>query len=341
MKLRFLLPAVLLALPNAGCAGIVCGEGTEAKFNAETGTTTCSGKIAKGFVQCDPETAIIEGGICKADPAKFPRCGEGTTLDLPTNTCIPNASSCGPVLRPCPPKPGKFSIAGVISHLKDGKFAQMEKVEVRAYEPLAFLKGSPQALLATVMTEDATYCFDNLSDPGNGLIAIGVTDPGGVAGAAGPKWFIAGVGQDGVNNAAGKSFRVDANIIERSLVAEWNKQCPKLAPIEMNGGYIARFLDKGRDMESTAKPVAGVKLAQGFGLASDVCYFKKDISTLDPNAMATDADTGAVIQRVSGGLATFGGMGGMIDGKPVTWEKLPGGSFKDVIFVSKFHPQVL
>jgi hypothetical protein len=332
MRHRFIAS---LALLLAGCSGqTTCGEGTEARFDPGTGNTVCTGKLPQMFVQCDPATASVIGGVCQGDPKKFPSCGDGTMLDPMSNTCVPTMTGT-PIPKPCPPQAGKFSVKGVLSHLADGKFATGEMVEVRIYNPLAFLSNPTGTMPQAVqVTGDATYCFDSLVDQsGQGLLAIAVTDPMGPV-----QWTIAGVGAQGV--APGNTYRVDAYIVEKSLVATWDTQAglSGTGTFEAKGAYFARFLDMPLAMEANAKPVAGVQLDQGLGLAPNVYYFKGDLMTIDKTAMATDAMTGAVVQLTAGTLTSYSGEGGMVGGMIPNWESFPGASTGGVVFIQKFHP---
>lgn len=339
MKRLPIAAALLYTLAYAGCVNVVCGEGTEAKFNQDTGATTCTGKIPDKYVQCDPNTTKIEGGICVGDPAKFPHCGMGTMQDA-SLACLPLPSTCGHVPPTCTPQPGKFAVAGVITHLKDGKFADGEMVEVRAYEPTSFIKNTSVPPQQVVVTMNSTFCLDNLSDTGGqGLIAIAITDPGHV------NWMLAGVGQ---NNVAPKNtYRVDGYIIEKSLVASWDVQAglSGMNTFEAVGAYVGRFFDKPRVVgggeDPTEKGVAGVQLYAGFSAASDSYYFKGDLLTIDKSAMLTDGATGSVVERTTDITPGFTGKMGMIGGMPVNWERFPGGSAAGVVFVQTFHPQTM
>ena len=332
--------ALLCTFAVAGCTSVVCGEGTESKFDPNSGATTCTGKIPDHYVQCDPNTTRIEGGVCVGDPAKFPHCGLGTMQDA-TLSCVPLPSTCGHMPPTCTPQPGKFAVAGVITHFKDGKFADGEMVEVRAYDPIAFIKNTSVAPQQKVTTTNSTYCLDDLSDTsGQGLIAIAITDPGNV------NWMLAGVGQNSV--APKNTYRVDGYIIEKSLIAAWDAQAglSGMDTLEAVGAYVARFFDKPRLVgvgeDPTEKGVAGVSLIAGFSVASDAYYFKGDLSTIDKSAMLTDGATGSVVERTAGLTPFFTGKMATPDGgAPINWERFPGGSAPGVVFVQTFHPQAM
>jgi hypothetical protein len=340
LRVRAPIAALLLVAAHAGCTSIVCGENTEPKFDPSTGTTTCTGKIPTKYVQCDPNSTKVEGGICVGDPDKFPHCGAGTMID-PSMACVPMQGSCGHTPPSCVAKPGKFAINGLITHLKDGKFTDGEMVEVRVYDPLAFLKNTATPPQATLTTMNSGYCFDSLVDTGGqGLIAIAVTDPGGT------NWTLGGVGQNNVT--PGNLYRVDAYVIEKTLVAQWDTSAglAGMNTFEAVGGYVVRFFDKPRLMggaeDPTEKPVAGVQLVAGFvGTATDAYYFKGDLLTIDKTATATDGVTGTVVQRTSGLTPVFSGKGGMVNGMAPTWERFPGGSTAGVVFVQTLHPAAM
>ncbi len=334
-----LLLLLALALAHAGCSSTVCGDGTESKFDPSTGVTICTSKIAQAGVQCDPTTTKLQGGMCVADATRFPHCGAGTTLDQ-TMACVPMMGSCGKTPPACPPKPGKFSVAGLITHLNGGKFADGETIEVRVYDPLAFLRDTSSPPEAMLTTTDSTYCFDSLTDAGGqGLLAIAFTD------ASGTTYALAGVGLNSV--AAGGTFRADGYLIEKTLVAQWDTGAALsgMNTFEAVGAYVVRFFDKprlpGGAEDPSEKPVGGVTLTGITGPISDAYYFKDDLATVDKSAMATDAATGAVVARTSGLTPVFTGKGGMVNGAMPDWERVPGGSTAGVVFVQTLHPQAM
>lgn len=335
MTARLLLAAAALA--GASCSSqIVCGKGTEPKNDPMTGQVVCtSNGVAQMEVTCDPSSATIVGGICVGDPNKFPHCGPGTVLDEQTMEC----KSTGPLepckqLSSCPAKMGKFAVHGFVLHLADGKCSVKEPVEVRGYDPLAFLSNpaGTMPLQVTTVGDDGSYCLDSLTS-GTGLVAIAVTDTNG-----GTTYMLGGVGLNNV--APGGSYRADAYLVERSLVATWDTQAG-LSPgtLENSGVYFARFLDKPavNGDDSAAMPLPGVKLLMNSMPAPGTFYFKGDLMTIDKSATMTDA-TGAALQNVPAMPPppnTYGAMGANI-----TWESAPGGSTKDVVFVNKFHPMM-
>jgi hypothetical protein len=332
MHYRWLLLTALLPATGAGCGGVTCGSGTSARTTKD-GTTECVPTNVGTAGKCDPATTLEMSGICVADPSKATKCGPGTKLDMMSNTCLPTGGT-GPVLKPCPHAANKFSVNGIISHLKDGAFATGEVVEVRVYDPLAFLadpKGTmPQK---TVMTMDSTYCFTDLVDSGGaGLIAVAVTDPGGPT-----NWLLAGVGAQNV--APGNDFRADAYIVEKTLVAGWDLQAGLAADaFESSGAYVGIFVDKPVGMDDGAKPVADVVLQMGAGDAPDSYFFKDSFNTIDKAQKATDGMTGGVVQKVSSPNPTnYSGRGGVVNAMPAAWETVLGASTAGVVFVQKFH----
>ena len=163
---RALGPALLaLALAASSCGQTVCSDGTVSRFNAASGDTECVAPSATAGVQCDTASGSkIEGGVCKPDPSKFPSCGPGTVLDKGSNQCI--ATSTGqPVPKACanPQPAGTFCVNGVIRLLKNGQFATGVKLEVRAYDPIAFLFGMNVQPQVTTPSDDGSYVLNGVT----------------------------------------------------------------------------------------------------------------------------------------------------------------------------------
>lgn len=307
------------ALLAGGCSDITCGEGTVAHLNTTTGATECVLPDSKVGIPCDPQTAKVEGGVCKG----VVECGAGTVLEPVSRKCVPSGTTTGKMCMATQPA-GAFCVFGSIGFLKTGMSAKGTSLEVRGYDPLAFLSDPKGAMpQAKMTTDDGTYALDGLKDTsGQALIAIAVSD------ASGQTYILAGSGQDKVQ--AGQQYKVDLVAIERTLVATWDQQAGYSGAdtFEGRGAYLARFVD------GSGKPAAGVTLTFNGQAATDTWYFKGDFSTLDKNQTSTDAATGAAIQRVTpGSLGNYGGMGGG------TWPAVLGASVPDVVFVTTFRPK--
>lgn len=325
--------ALAAVLGQASCSETICGPGTVSRFNPDTGNQECVLPDAIKGVQCDPATASQVGGVCTGDPNKFPSCGPGTMLDTGTNSCVPTGST-EPLPKPCDAMQpmGKFCVNGVIRYLKDNTVAKGVTLEVRAVNPIDFLFNPQTPPQQTVTTSDGTYTMNGLADQsGMGLIAFGTTDPGSSV------YMLTGAGLDMVG--AGGKYRVDLYVVEKSLVAMWDQQAglSGTETFEEKGAYLAKFIDKPRGQEASAKPVAGVVLTMMGAKAADQYFFKGNLSTIDTSLMATDAMTGAAVQRVIPmALTNYSGMasGGLL------FETLPGGSLKGVVFVATFHTKM-
>lgn len=326
-----ILAALLFAAP--GCDPPNCPAGQARHYDVDTGEVTCVAAV--GSTRCDPATTKEEGGVCVADPSKYPRCGDGTKLDEKTNTCVPTGGS-DVLPPPCPVQAaGKFCLNGVIRHLKDNRVAKDEDVEVRVYRPLAFLqdpKGTMPEAKATVRT--GTYAIPEIDigkfAPPFNLVAVAVTDPGGT------KWLLGAAGAKDL--AGGTATRVDAFIVEKDTAAQWEKAAGLSGAVDSTGLYFARFVDKPLPDDSGAKPVDGVKL-QINGAdpdANTAFFFKSDLTMV--GGSATDAATGALFWKVKPGLGNCSGKGGMIAGKAANWPTYNCASTAGVVFVQKFNP---
>jgi hypothetical protein len=324
--------AMLSLVVLASCSRTVCGAGTVARFNSEAGVTECVAPSASQGVQCDPATTLLQGGLCQADPSRFPTCGPGTRLDTATRSCVPSGTGGGVAPRPCDVQQpaGTFCINGTIRSLRDDIFATGVNLEVRVYNPLAFLsdpQGTPPE--ATVTTSDASFVFNGVQDTsGTGLVAVAVTAPGAST------YLLGAIGLQGVQ--AGGRYTVDAFAVESALVAGWNQGAGLTGTntFEARGAYVGRFIDELRGRDTCGQPVANVVLVRPGQSAPQQFFFRGDLATIDLALQATDAATGSLVTPNSGVLTNYSGAGGRILS---AWETLPGASAPGVVFVQPFH----
>jgi hypothetical protein len=336
LPLVFPLPLVLLGamlLGATSCNRTVCGAGTVARFNSESGVTECVVPSAPQGVQCDPASTLLQGGLCQADPSKFPSCGPGTRLDTATRSCVPTGAG-GVVPRPCDAQQpaGTFCINGTIRSLRDDTFTTGVTLEVRVYDPLAFLadpQGTPPQ--RTTTTSDASFVLNGVQDTsGTGLVAVAVTE-------LGSSTFVLGaVGLQGVQ--AGGRYTVDAFAVESALVAQWDQGAGLAGAntFAANGAYVARFIDEQRGRDACGQPVADVVLTSAGTPVGQQFYFRGNLATIDRTLQATDAVTGSLVTINRQTLTTYSGSGGRILS---SWETLAGASAPGVAFVQSFHIQ--
>ena len=333
--LRIALPLfalTTLALP-AGCASRECGPNTSEKVDPMTGVAQCVPSANGGGapIPCNVDAgARLVGGVCEGDPAQYPRCGEGTKLDEKSRTCVPTGG--GAITAPpcAAPMGDKVCINGVVRYLRDGTNTKGRKLEVRAYDPFAFLGDPKNAVpLAVGMTdENGTYILPSVPAPALMTIAVAVTDVGG------PIAFpLSGSGADNVTR--GNSYSIDLFAVEATTVAAWDQQLgfSGMDTFEAKGAYVGIFVS---GKETTSPPVAGVVMTLGGKPAVDQFFFKNDRASIDKTAMATDAATGSAVQRIASGLDTYSGTGGGV----ARWESGPGTSVAGVVFVQVFHPEM-
>lgn len=316
----------------ASCSRTVCGTGTVARFNSESGVTECVTPSASQGVQCDPATTLLQGGLCQADPSKFPSCGPGTRLDAPTRSCVPSGTGGGVTPRPCDVQQpsGTFCINGTIRSLRDDTFTTGVNLEVRVYNPLAFLadpQGTPPEV--TVTTNDASFVINGVQDTsGIGLVALAVTAPGSST------YVLGAIGLQGVQ--AGGRYTVDAFAVESTLVTAWDQGAGLTGTntFEAKGAYVARFIDEQRGRDACGLRVANVVLVTPGQPSPQQFFFRGNLATIDPTLQATDGATGSLVTINSGTLTNYSGSGGRILS---AWETLPGASAPGVVFVQPFH----
>jgi len=164
-----------------------------------------------------------------------------------------------------------------------------------------------------------------------GLIAIAVGDPD-----FGNVTFV-NAASGAQNVQAGKSYRVDAYVIQRSTVNAWNTAGG--TDWISSGGYMARYFNDPKPPETNltaneTHAVMGVQLTKGGTIQNPpaVQYFGADLATLNPDLTST-GPAGAAIFKATG-ITTYSGTGGGVS----TWETQQGGTAAGVIFVSRFHP---
>ncbi|HEX2574440.1 MAG TPA: hypothetical protein VH877_33130 [Polyangia bacterium] len=324
--------AVVSLTMLSSCSRTVCGTGTVARFDSEKGVTECVAASASQGVQCDPATTLLQGGLCLADASKFPSCGPGTRLDPGTRNCVPSGTGGGVTPPPCDAQQpsGTFCINGTIRSLRNDAFTTGVNLEVRIYNPLAFI-ADPQRTPpeATVMTSDASFVFNGVQDTsGIGLVAVAVTAPG--AGT----YVLGAVGLQGAQ--AGGRYTVEVFAVESALVLGWDQGAGLSGTntFEAKGAYVARFIDEQRGRDACGQRVAGVVLTESGQANLQQFFFRGDLATIDPTLQATDAATGSVVTTNSGSLTNYTGSGGRILSR---WETLPGASAPGVVFVQPFH----
>lgn len=319
------------ALLAAGCRAVECGPGTVEKVDPQTNGVQCVPQTnALGAnTPCNLDAgARVVGNRCEGDPAQFPSCGPGTVADPKTNTCVP-AGGGTPIPPPCskPADPKKMCINGVVRYLKDFSYTRGRTLEVRAFDPFAFL-ANPQSLPIAVARTDAngTYILPEVEAPGLGTIAVAVTDIGG------PNELpLSGSGAKDV--VGGGLYQVDLFAVEKSLVTGWDEQLSFVGAdtFRARGAYVGIFVN-GPNTDSP--PVAGVTMTYAGKPAPDQYFFKRDRATIDGTAKTTDTATGSALQRISASLGTYSGTGGGVS----QWESGPGTSVPGVVFVQVFHP---
>ena len=140
--------AAACALLAAGCKSVECGAGTVEKVDPVTTAVQCVPAVnGQGpAIPCDVDAgARLVGGICQGDPSQYPTCGPGTIVDEKTGACVPGMNTGTPTPPPCakPSDPKKMCLNGVVRMLKDFSFTKGRQLEVRAYDPFAFLVVPP------------------------------------------------------------------------------------------------------------------------------------------------------------------------------------------------------
>ncbi len=206
MQIRPVLLAPLAALTAVlatGCKGVDCGEGTTAR----NGICVPASETV-GMATCGTNT-ILQGDTCVSQV----KCGDGTTESAPDQTglktCIgtgAGATGCAAKLA-CPtPGNGKQTICGQIYDFETGDpFADAGAtgtqctaatatgpcaLGVKAYDAVVFAgtngASGELAVGATYLDDCGRYRLTDISQPSQGLVAVGVDDtatkgPGGLA----------------------------------------------------------------------------------------------------------------------------------------------------------------
>jgi hypothetical protein len=322
----------LLAATSAGCNPPACGPGTK-QVQQANGTIQCvpADGIANGNVVCDVDggTVDIVSGQCvshiKCDPAT-------TKYDPTTGVCVGTGGG-GTNCPPCPANPGAgmTCLTGGIVDFQTGQhlMAGQRTLHVGAYEPLSFLQGNTTPITDTT---DSNGCFTfTIPTPAAGLVAIGVNDPaGGPMPAGSPPLVIGGAGATIVGN---KSYKVDAYMVEQSLLTGWGAVN---ALYNSGGAYVACYYNSTppgptNQIYNETMPAPGVQMFANSVLATPVNYLKPD-RTIDTTLTATGT-LGCALTAGNGNVNNYSGMGGGV----TKWETAPGGTVANVVFVSRFH----
>jgi hypothetical protein len=327
----FLVVAVAAGASLSGCNNPTCGMGTKQVQNKDGSIQCVPVDALPSSIPCDTDGgAAISGGVCRSAIT----CGQGTTLV--NGVCVGTGTGSNQP-PPCPPPAsGKVCINGVLHNLLDNS-QFMGTIHLAYYsDPLAFLNG--QAPDQAIDSNTGTYIFTNVPAPAAlPVVAIAVGDPD----LSGTNFMTTGSG--GSNVLAGKSYRIDTYVLQRSTVDKWTMQTG--FDWFTNGGYIARYYNDPKPPDTLpaateTHPIAGVSMTQQNMTGTFVTlmppqamYFTTDMATLSPSATSTGVAGAAMTPAPPGGIATYSGMGGGI-----TWETEQGGSAKKVIFVSRFHP---
>jgi hypothetical protein len=329
-----LVVAVAAAASLGGCNSPTCGKGTKQVQNSDGSLQCVQTDSPASSITCDVDGgAVISGGICRSAIS----CGQGTTLV--NGVCIGSGGSGPP---PCPPPDtGKICINGVLHNLTDNAQFSGGTVHMGYYSnPFDFLKHLPPT--AEIDSTNGTFLFANVDAPQLRLLAIATGDADLGTTNNGAKYVTTGSG--GQNIDAGKSYRIDGYVIERTQVDAWKTQTG--FDWFASGGYIAKFYSDPKPADTVlaateTKSVMGVQLtvANMTGVFNPVgpptaMYFSTDLATLSSTATATSA-VGAVIAVPPAQPGNYSGMGGSI-----TWETETGGSAPKAMFVSRFHPNM-
>lgn len=326
---RWLSLIVTVAATAAGCNNPTCGMGTKQVQNKD-GTVQCvQVDSPAAAIPCDVDGgASIVGGICVSAIT----CGQNTTYDPATRSCVGTGTGTGIPACPASPAPGTFCVNGALLNFVDS-MPSMATVTVAAYDPVTLLQGGQPIGKDTFST--GSYKLQDLpaSSVPLGLLAIVVGDDP----AAGNVNFVrAVVGNQGISG--GNKYRVDAYVLPKSVADGW-KPAFDYGP---NGGYVGKFYNDPKVgpgaplIASETHPVMGVTLTINGAPAPGAKYFGPTLATID-SALTTTGTVGVGIAPapVTGTFPTMSGMGGGF-----TWEMFPGGSVAGLVFVQRFHPNM-
>jgi hypothetical protein len=326
--------AALVVAGAAGCNSPTCGPGTK-QVQEKGGALRCVPVDQPAeLTDCDVDGGNVEivAGKCVSKIA----CDPATTMyDPATHRCVGIGTVSG--CQPCgTPGPGKFCVTGKIwdfvtnTELMPGQ----RTVRVKVHDPFAFLGGNTDGLTGGTIasTDKGCYTLNNLDTPAAGLIAVGVDDPAGATSTL----ALAAVG---LPVSSGKSYSLDAFIVERATVNAWQTQS---GVSYANGAYVGIYVNSpvetGTRVDNpTSGFTSGVMLLEnGMTPASTKYFAASGRGTIDPALTATTA-TGAAITAVTpGAVKAYSGTGGTCGGGPCKWEARPGGSAAGVIFFNRF-----
>jgi hypothetical protein len=327
------MASLVFVAATASCNPVKCGPGLK-QVQEKDGSLLCVPVDAPAQeTACDVDggNVIIVAGKCvskiSCDPAT-------TQFDPATNQCvgIGTVTGCAPCGNPAS---NKICVSGKIwDFVSNTELAPgARNVRVSVWDPFAFLADSNAPPLGEIAaTDKGCYTIDNLDVPAAGLIAVGVQDP---AGTASPSLALAGVG---LPVTAGKSFKLDAFVVERSTVAGWEQQT---GLSYANGAYVALYVNSPVETGTTVENpttgfTAGVKVLENGVTPASTRYFGANRSTIDPTAMQTSSVGGGIVAVTRGAIRTYSGMGGTCGSGTCKWEARPGGSTTGVIFFNRF-----
>lgn len=328
-----LILAVAGATAGSGCNSATCGPGTK-QVQEKNGSLRCVPVDQPAeLTDCDVDGGNVEivAGKCVSkitcDPAT-------TQFDPATNTCVGIGTVTG--CAPCgTPAANKMCVSGKIwDFLSNTELAAGQRnLRVSVWDPFAFLADANAPPLGEIAaTDKGCYTIDNLDVPTAGLIAVGVQDP---AGTASPTLALAGVG---LPVTQGKSFKLDAFVLERSTVTGWEAQSGQSYA---NGAYVALYVnspvESGTTVDnSTTGFTAGVQVKENGVTPASTKYFGANRATIDGAASQTSAVGGGIVAVTRGAIRTYSGTGGTCGSGACKWEARPGGSTSGVIFINRF-----
>jgi hypothetical protein len=288
--------------------------------DADAGTVIIGGKCVSAII-CGPNTVAVK----KMDGSGQYYCqGIGTGMVNKCDNAMLTAS--------------QICISGTIRDFASGMpISSSKTVHLEVYDPLDFLmNGSASTALAKGDFTGPTYSFDGFNLPGDGLIALAVTDGVGTT----------PIGATGLQGVTGQKYTLDGYSVAAATTTAWTAIDPTF---DSKGAYVGIFYsDASRALTNNdftqyeKNPLTGITMISDAGgtpaALTGVKYLGPTFDVID-GALTTTGAIGAAVAPFKG-LGTFAGCTGA--GCPATstmkWEVHPGGSAPHAVFVDRFHP---
>jgi len=303
-----------LAVGSNGCDKVECGTGT-IELDGVCVSMPPGGDAGFTSAQCDLTESTFVGGICRP---KFPHieCATGmlTFDDAGVGTCSSMGMVSCDVPRPCPAAQGDMiCVSGRVfegaEHAKAvTDMNTLNEIEVRVYEPLAFLSDptSPPFARLTLANGGLDNCgrwlvrFNTSVDTSNGLVAFTATDKMG----ASPTKYVLGATasrpQSGVN-----IMNKPAYLVSKTQDMTWSTMAGLTGRTFSSVGTLAvRFhlKDPGPDDPIPGTPVAGITPAWNNTVrTADDHFFSDTPAALDDTKLT--AIDGAATKTGPNGVA--------------------------------------